>query len=258
VSARHLGAVLAAFAAAVCVSGCGKHDLARPSAAAVVAHHRVIRAQRRPTDAAVALPLPLTPAVAAAFAKAVELVPVDITGSQPAPRASASPRSEREAASCVGATRATVGGGRSPELVRGPGLERESISSSVAVLASAALVRTDLAYADSRAGLTCYGRVLRHSFAREQSGHVRLSGVRLSRLELSAPAAETSTGVRITARLQLAGSPLSVPLFVDSLSFGYGPAEIDLFTTSFVQPVGVRIEQQLLTLLWERAQRQRL
>lgn len=49
-----------------------------------------------------------------------------------------------------------------------------------------------------------------------------------------------------------------VRLFIDALSFGYGPAEIGLYATSFVQPEPLRTEQELLTLLRERAELQRL
>ncbi len=47
-------------------------------------------------------------------------------------------------------------------------------------------------------------------------------------------------------------------LFVDAITLPYGPAEIDLFGTSFVQPVPVRTEEELLTLLHQRALAQKL
>lgn len=240
------------LAACVC-SGCGKHDLTSSGALAPPERpHHTVTAQRHPTDAPVGLPRPLTPAVARAFAKAVELVPADVTGSAPQARAGHSPRAEAQAAKC-GSVETELGGAHSPELVRGPGLERESISSSVVVLASASMVGRELTYLYSRAGIECYGRALRNIINAEHSGRVSLDDVRVARLQVLAPAAQASTGIRITARLHLPGSGLAVALFVDELSFGYGPAEVQLYTTSFVQPVPVKVEQQLLTLLRERA-----
>ena len=54
------------------------------------------------------------------------------------------------------------------------------------------------------------------------------------------------------------GAGVVVRLFVDALTLPYGPAEIDLFGTSFVQPVAARTEQELLALLHERALAQQL
>jgi len=237
---------------ALALTGCGKHDLRSSVTVTQPLRHTVI-AQRRPTDARVALARPLTPSVAAAFAKAVQLVPVDVAGSRPQSRGERSAREEQEAASC-GSAETELGDAHSPDLVRGPGLERESISSSVVVLASEAMVRRELAYVNSHAGIACYGRILRHIIEREQSERVRLGAVRLARLQVFAPGAQVSTGISIVAQLSLSGSALSVPLFIDELSFGYGPAEIQLYATSFVQPVPAKVDEQLLTLLWQRAQ----
>jgi hypothetical protein len=232
--------------------GCGKSDL-RSSASSARRGPFVIAPQRRPTDREVPLALPLTAARAASFASAVELVPVDIAGASPQRREGASPGEEREAAQCGGTARPELGAGRSPQLVRGVGLARETMSSSVEVLASAAAVRGDLDYADSRAGIECYGKVLRNTLVRDQDERVHVQSVTLARLSLPAPSGQTSTGIRIEAHVGVSGTGVAIPVYLDALSFGYGPAEIDLFATSFVQPEPVKIEQQLLTLLWQRA-----
>ena len=59
-------------------------------------------------------------------------------------------------------------------------------------------------------------------------------------------------------RVGIVGSRLAVALYVDALSLPYGPAELDLYTTSFVQPVALRTQQELLTLMRARALLHRL
>lgn len=257
------GMALSTLALTVC--GCGKSNLKAGTRAArlpgpglALGTHGNVHTKRAPLDVAVPVTLPLTRARAESFAGAVELSRADIVGSSVNQRSRTPEEEEREASSCGGSDPHALGGGRSPELVRGPGLDRESISSSVEVLSSAASVRSDLKYAYSRTGITCYARVLRRTLTEDRHEDVRLAGITLSRLDVAAPTGQSSTGVRIVARLSLSGDRLSVPLYVDALAFGYGPAEIDLYATSFVQPEPLRIEQQLLTLMWERARRQRL
>ena len=100
-------------------------------------------------------------------------------------------------------------------------------------------MRSDLAYAASRAGLACYSKVLGKSLSSEQDSHVRLLGVRVGHLRMPVGTA-LADGIRITARVGISGSPVTVRLYVDALSLPYGPAELDLYSTSFVQPVAER------------------
>jgi hypothetical protein len=189
----------------------------------------------------------------AAFVAAVKLVAADVPGARPQPSSKTPHNEEREASRCGGAARVqTLQKGRSPDLRRGAGLDREGLSSSVEVLASPDAVRRVLAFSQSKAGIACFSRVLRRTLGSEQAG-VRIAGVRLAKLSVGAPGGQTAGGVRIAASVEVGGAHVAVPLYLDALSFGYGPAEIDLFGTSFVQPVPERTEQQLLTLLRERA-----
>lgn len=263
---RSAGGLLAACLATLLACGCGKSDLVTGGSAASSSPRRPAAAARPPRHAAPALasdlpaatPLALTAARAEAFARAVELTSSDVVGGRGEPRTRTPEQEEREAAECGGRATRVIGGGRSPDFVRGAGLDRESISSSVEVLPSASDARGDLAYSNSRKGILCYARVLRNSLRSGGEESLHIGRLDVGRLQVQAPAGATSAGVRIVARLRASGSRLSVPLYVDALAFGYGPAEIDLYTTSFVQPEPVRTDQQLLTLLWERARRQRL
>ena len=253
------GAPLAAAALiALALTGCGKANLRRgPRDAAAAGHSAVAsRARRRaatPAGPEVAVPLPLTSARADGFARAVSLSAADVPGTSPVRRTSTPRSQQREAEQCGERGTLALGGGRSAQLQRGDGLDRESISSAVEVLQDTAAVRSDEAYAASRAGVACYAKVLGRSLRREQSGGVRLLGLHVGRLAVTVGAAERASGLRVTARVGIAHSALQVPVFVDALSLPYGPAELDLYTTSFVQPVAEKTQQELLSLLRERA-----
>jgi hypothetical protein len=257
---------LVPLAALLVLCGCGKSDLTHTSAqnpgggtAPRATGHAAGRVAPQGGPApAVAVPLPLSAARAARFARAVTLRRVDLPGASPAARSKTPAAQEREAAQCGQRSTPVIGGGRSPNFQRGDGLDRESISSGVEVLSDAGAVQGDLAYSSSRAGLACYAKVLAKSLRGEQDSQVRLLGLHVRHLQLAVGSAGRASGIRIMARVGLTGVPITVSLFVDALSLPYGPAELDLYSTSFVQPVPVRTQQELLGLLRERAQQQRL
>jgi hypothetical protein len=260
-------AILLAGALAA-VSGCGKADLASTSSStkttvsvATTPRATVPRAPAPPaahSQPAVPEPLALTAARASAFARAVTLTAADVPGAQTVAREKTPATREREAAQCGGRSAPAIGGGRSPELQRGHGLDRESVSSSVEVLHDAKTVERTLQAAPTSAGLGCYERVLSRSLHSEADPNIRLLGVKVAPLGESIVGTGQAHGIRILARVGVPGAGVVVPLYVDALSIGYGPAEIDLYATSFVQPVAQRTEQELLALLHERAIRQRL
>ena len=161
--------------AALALAGCGKADLSTTTgASAPPAKTATVAKEPAPRTPAAPVPLPLTAARAAAFAKAVELTGADVPGAHPARRSKTPLAREREAAQCGGRTAPAVGGARSPELQRGGALERESISSAVEVLRDAKSVERDLAYAQTAAGLRCYERVLSRSLRAEADPNIRM------------------------------------------------------------------------------------
>lgn len=258
---------LLALVSTAALCGCGKanlipklgSDVRTPAPHAAPPAARGLRGTPAPAAGRrVAVPLQLTATLAARFARAVSLTRADLPGAAPSARSKSNPAEEREAADCGGRTARALGGGRSANFQRGAGLDRESISSGVDVLSNAAAVRSDLAYAASRAGLACYAKVLGRSLRSERDSHVRLLGLRVRHLSLDVGPLDRAAGIRITARVSITGAPVTVSLFVDALSMPYGPAELDLYSTSFVQPVPARTQRELLSLLRERAQLQRL
>jgi hypothetical protein len=245
-------------AVAVLAAGCGKSDLASTSASTPAPAVTAKAAAPAPEAAPVPVPLPLTPARSAAFARAIQLTTADVPGAHEATRTKPPLAREREAANCGGRSTPTVGGARSPELERGRGLDRETISSSVEVLHDAKSVERDLSYAQTKAGLHCYEHVLSRSLQAEADPNVRLLGVRVAPLAIPLAGVGHAKGIRIVASVGVPGAGAVVRLYVDAISLPYGPAEIDLFGTSFVQPVPERTEQELLELLHARARAHRL
>jgi hypothetical protein len=152
----------------------------------------------------------------------------------------------------------TIGSGRSEDFTRGTGLNRESISSAVAVLGDAGQVRADLAYAVSRAGLDCSAKVVANSLEGDKYSRVRLLRVRVGHIALAVAPRGRARGLRITARVAIPRARIAVPIYVDALSLPYGPAELNLYTTSFVQPSAERTQSELLALLRARARLQKL
>ena len=247
---RARAAALAAVVALVAV-GCGKGEY-RPAQGRTARSAPAARTASPPAPPADA---PAGAAAVAGFSHAVQLFAADLPGVVAQAPTGATREQEREAAACGVSGARALGGGRSPDFHRGGALERESFSSAVEVLRTAAQVRSDLAYAASRPGLDCYSGVLRRTLAREQGGRARVTGVRLAALHVGLPGGERATGVRISTRISLARSRVAVTLFLDSVSLPYGQAELDLYADSFVQPPPARTEQELLTLLRERARR---
>lgn len=245
--------------AALVLAGCGKADLTTTTAtSAPPARTATVAKAPAPRAATVPVPLPLTPARAAAFAKAVELTGADVPGAHPAHRSKTPLAREREAAQCGGRAVPALAGARSPELQRGGALERESLSSGVEVLRDEKSVERDLAYAQTPAGLRCYERVLSRSLRAEADPNIKIFDVRVAPLSVTVAGAGPARGIRILAHVGVPGAGVVLRLYVDAVSLPYGPAEINLYGTSFVQPIAERTEQELLALLRERARRQKL
>ncbi len=243
------------------VSGCGRANLTTSSSAKAPepsrsAPHRQAGPAQEPEN--VPIPLPLNAARATAFARAVSLTQADLVGATPESRSKASPAEQREAARCGRNGIKAVGGGRSPSYRRGNGLDRESISSAVEVLKNAAAVRSDLEYATSDRGIRCYARVLGRALRRNQSATTRVLDYKVSGLRVDVGGGYFASGLRIGAKVGIVGVPVAVQVFVDVASMAYGPAELDLYATSFVQPVPSQTEFELMRLMLQRARLQRL
>jgi hypothetical protein len=62
-----------------------------------------------------------------------------------------------------------------------------------------------------------------------------------------------ASGIRISARISGVKSGLALSLYVDAVAFQYGPAEVELYATSFIQPLATRTEEGLIGVMRARA-----
>jgi len=252
---RRLLPLALALAASALAVGCGKSNLVDRATASSSAHPATPAASPSPAPApeTVPLPLKLTAARASAFARAVNLTEVDVPGSHRAPRTASLENRQEETAECRHGETPAIGGGRSAKLERGLEIDAESISSSVIVMPSPQAARTDLAYAESRAGLACYAMLVGRKLGRESNASVSIGHVRVARLSVVPAPGERASGIRISAEVSGTHGGLSLGLFVDAVAFQYGPAEVELYATSFVQPFPTATEQELLAVMRARA-----
>ena len=247
-----LGAIVVPAALVAALAGCSpKHDLT-----STARHPTAVSPTRTHASAHVAQPrAPLTKARASAFARSVDLTLADLPGATISAPAKHPERATNEARSCGGSTGASheLAQVQSPSFVRGAGLTREAISSTVTMLSNAGLAQRSVAPADSRKLLACYTRLVRRRLSGERLPGLQLGHIGLSVLPASLPDAKASFGIRISATLSSTRSGLAVRLYLDLLGFTQGAAEISLEATSFVQPEPIRTEQELLALMRARA-----
>ena len=195
------------------------------------------RAPKVPASPPVSVPLALTPARAAAFARAVELTTADVPGAHETSRSSTPPSREREAAQCGGRAAPAIGNGRSPDLERGQRPRTRNDLRAVEVLHNAHASNMTSPLRRPGLGSKGYESVLAQSLKSEADPNIKLLRVQVAPLQLSVAGAGRAEGIRILARVGVPGANVVVKLFVDALTLRYGPAEIDFFGTSFVQPV---------------------
>jgi len=251
-----------ALVLALVACGCGKENLLGRRGA--VASARVSRPAPAPARATRAPRAPVEPrlsappsrARAAAFSHAVNLRLADIAGGRASRRQPASDETDEER-KCTGSAAGAVGGAESERFTRGRGLEREVISSGVAVLTSEALARRDLASVTGKADIACYARAVRHDLGREEDG-LRIAALRVARLSVPLDGARRGVGLRLSIRIAEQRTGVSIPLFIDALVLVHQSAELELYASSYVQPEPLRTEQELLGLMEQRARLSRL
>ena len=189
----------------------------------------------------------------AAFAQAVDLTAADVPGANAS--SSRRERPEHQPARCgdVSAVH-QLGEVKSPKLIRGVGLEREEIRSAVTLMSSPLVAAADIAFAQTTTVRACYSRILRERFAGRSFSGTRVANLSLSPLPVQARGADRSVGVRLEVSITPAHSETSIPIYFDVLAFTLGPVEVNLQTSSAIQPEPATTESQLLSLLLHRAE----
>jgi hypothetical protein len=198
---------------------------------------------------------PVSLATAETFAHAVNLTAADVPGAVARQRESHGERQreKRALAKCFGVQPAhEVLDVKSPALDRGRGIEGESFTSSVTVVEHPLEAEREIDAVQRFAGRPCLAHILRRSLLRDSHGRTRLQALRISPLHTQVVDTTASTGLRIEATFRTArGTP--VAFYTDELAFAVGSAEVALGAFSVAQPIAPSVEQQLLSLLAQRA-----
>jgi hypothetical protein len=243
--------IAALLLAAAFALGCGKADLA------VKPHHSSSRSasltepgksiKKKTTKQE---PAP-SPTQAKAFARAVLLQPLDVTGAH-VQKQEREGKSGEEARECAPSAGRAIGGLESERYVRGSHLAREVISSGVAVLASHTAAVKDILAVTSSAGIACYARIVRKHLGSGENA-LELRGLSVTRLQVPVRGPVHGLGIRVAAGVTSAKVRVSIPIYIDALVFVYKQAEVELYASSYVQPVPRRTEEEMLEVMYARA-----
>jgi hypothetical protein len=204
---------------------------------------------------------PITKAQATAYARAVNLQPVDLPGMQVASPEMESPppmRLGREEERCVGdvGPDLLVARIRSATFTGTVAPEHEQIRSAIEVMPTAALAARNYAANASQRAISCTARFLPRLLAKSSRARVRYGHFTVTRLPNPMPGVNGSFGFRVEATIlgvPAALEPTPPHLYVDAFGFLAGAAEVNLIATAFPQPVSEEVEARLLSLLYARA-----
>jgi hypothetical protein len=202
-------------------------------------------------------------AQALAFAHAVNLRATDVPGfaASQAPQHHRETPTERrlaqELSKCVGTSRQAAGlvQADSGEFERKGGLANQSVSSHVTVENSAALATRDLATIRSGRLRSCLGRYFSGLLSGLATPGESVSGVSTKYGSPPAPGTTGSFGLRVTAKFNY--HSFQIPIYLDYLAFASGSAEVALRSMGTPVPFPASAEEQLFTLLLERAKAHR-
>jgi hypothetical protein len=208
----------------------------------------------------------ITKAPATAYARAVNLRATDLPGmhaGSPEHEGKAPTRIELELARCDGELnpRLRVLNRVSPTFTAPTEGEHEEIHSGVEVLPTKTIAAKHNAAQISPRGLRCIRHFIPAALAKSNTRRLHYGPVILSHLSNPLPDAPGSFAVEITTSVlgipsQIAATPPHV--YIDILGFLSDASEINLTATGFPEPVPAEAEQRLITLLYNRAQANKL
>lgn len=194
-----------------------------------------------------------------AFARAVNLRAADVPGFSTRARdkentTPAEKRAGQELQRCLG--RAPEAGPlaerSSPNFQRGgTSIAQQSVSSNVTIARSAAIAVKEVSEVSSAHARSCFTHYLAQLFSGLQAGGVTVGTISIAHGTPPAPHGGASFGLRATASLIVRG--VHIPFYLDMLGFVQGAREVTLQTSGIPAPFPATAEQQLYTLLLERA-----
>jgi hypothetical protein len=256
-SMRRTAAIPVLAAGAVLLAGCGGSG----HTTATTARSSAAKATHGPyPNGQLGAPAPAASreeAKARAFAAAVNLKASDLPGFHPSSehehRSAAEKRLEPELAKCVGSAgpkrEATEVSSKSYE--RGSSIITQSVSSQVSVARTSALAARELASIRGGRLESCLAHYLNQLLASTNLHGAKIGPVSTKHGSPPAPGADGSFGLRFIETVTLHG--LRIPFYVDILGFVKGRAEVSLFTFGVLRAFPAALEEQLFSLLLERA-----
>jgi hypothetical protein len=198
-------------------------------------------------------------AKALAFARAVNLRAADVPGFSSRAREKerttpAERRAGHELQRCLG--RAPEAGPlaehSSPSFQRGgTSIAEQSVSSEVTIARSAAVAAKEVSEISSAHARSCFTHYLDQLFSGLDSGGLTVGPISIAHGTPPAPPGGASFGLRATAALIVRS--VHIPFYLDILGFIQGAREVTLQTTGVPAPFPAASEQQLYSLLLERA-----
>jgi hypothetical protein len=194
---------------------------------------------------------------ARAFARAVNLTAADLPGfsvsTRRAHEGTAEKRLEPELLHCVGAT-GTSGGlaeEGSQEFERKSGAAAQTVSSEVTVARTPALAAKELAAFRSGHLQGCLSHYFNRLVRSQDLRGASVGPVSARHGSPPAPGTDGGFGLRFVVTVTLRG--IKIPFYIDILGFVDGSAEVSLLSTGLPEPLPATAEEQLFTLLVERA-----
>ncbi len=253
---RRAAAISTLALSAVLLAGCGGsgHTTAKTSTAAAA----TAATQATPATGVPAVPVARAEeAKALAFAVAVNLKAGDLPGFHPSSAhehaSAAEKRLEPELAKCVGSasTKREATEMSSKTYERGESIITQSVSSQVTVAHTTALAARELAAIRGGHLRSCLARYLKQLLASTNLHGAKVGPVSTKQGSPPAPGSDGSFGLRFIETVTLHG--LHIPFYVDILGFVKGRAEVSLFTFAVLREFPAALEEQLFSLLLERA-----
>lgn len=196
---------------------------------------------------------------ALAFIRAVNLRASDVPGFSSKAREKerstpAEKRAGHELQRCLG--RAPEAGPlaerSSPSFQRGgTSIAQQSVSSSVTIARSSAVAAKEVSEVSSAHARSCFTHYLEQLFSGLEAGGAKVGLISIAHGTPPAPPGGASFGLRATASLIVRS--VHIPFYLDILGFVQGAREVILQTWGIPAPFPSASEQQLYTLLLERA-----
>jgi hypothetical protein len=195
---------------------------------------------------------------ALAFARAVNLPSADVPGFKSSTEHHSETGTEklreRELQSCTGTgleAGESIAQESSPDFKLERGILDLSVNSEVSVARTPALAAKELATIRSTHFRACLTRYLDLLFKEQDRPGTTVGPISIVQGTPPAPGAAGSFGWRITATIATRG--VKLPFYQDMLGFVYGSAEVSLVSSGALRPFPAKVEQQLFSLLLERA-----